>query len=207
MSEHGGGVHMHAPHEHMVEESALGEGGHGADKLAQKVALTTAVLATIGALFGYYSGKLATEAMLAKNDSISLHTQASDQWAFYQAKSTKEFIAVNMAQLAADEKQREKLKADAERYAKEKEDIQTEAKKLVDEAHKKEHESEVTLVPHERMALGTALMQVAVALSAITLLTRKNWLFAAALVFAAIGIGIASWGAFMPGMGGAPGVH
>ena len=207
MSDHGGGVHMHAPHEHMVEESALGEGGHGADKLAQKVALTTAVLATIGALFGYYSGKLATEAMLAKNDSISLHTQASDQWAFYQAKSTKEMISISMAQLVTDDKQREKLKADAERYSKEKEVIQEKAKEFEGEALKKEQESEHNLQPHERMALGTALMQVAVALSAITLLTRKNWLFAAALVFAAIGIGIASWGALMPGVGGGPAVH
>ena len=70
MSEHGGGVHMHAPHEEIVEHGA--HGGHEAGGLTQKVALTTAVLATIGALFGYYSGKSATEAMMAKNDSIAL---------------------------------------------------------------------------------------------------------------------------------------
>ena len=191
MSDHGGGVHVHAPHEELVEHGAHG----GGDALSQKIALTTAVLATIGALFGYQSGKTATEAMMAKNDSISLHTQASDQWAFFQAKSTKEFIATNMAQLTVDEKLRDKLKADAERYAKEKEEIQVEAKKLVDEAHKKEREADANLHPHERMALGTALMQVAVALSAITLLTRKNWLYLTALAFAAVGIGIASWGA------------
>ena len=194
MSEHGGGVHMHAPHEEIVEHGA--HGGHEAGGLTQKVALTTAVLATIGALFGYYSGKSATEAMLAKNDSIALHTQASDQWAFYQAKSTKEFLAANMSLLATDDKQREKLKSESERYAKEKEEIKGEATKLVDEAHKKEHEAEASLIPHERMSLGTALMQVAVALSAITLLTKKSWLYYAALAFAAVGIGIASWGAF-----------
>ena len=192
MSDHGGGVHVHAPHEELVEHGA--QGGHS-DGLSQKIALTTAVLATVGALFGYYSGKTATEAILAKNDSISLHTQASDQWAFYQAKSTKEFIASNMAQLTVDDKLREKLKADAERYAKEKEVIKGDAEKLVEEAHKKEKESEANLHPHERMALGTALMQVAVALSAITLLTKKNWLYMTALAFAAVGIGIASWGA------------
>ena len=193
MSDHGGGVHVHAPHEELVEHGA--HGGHGSDRLAQKIALTTAILATIGALFGYQSGKTATEAMMAKNDSISLHTQASDQWAFYQAKSTKEFLAANMALLATDEKQREKLKADAERYAEEKKEIEKDARKLVEEAKHKEHEAETNLVPHERMSLGTALMQVAVALSAITLLTKLNWLYIAALAFAAAGIGIASWGA------------
>lgn len=193
MSEHGGGVHVHAPHEELVEHGA--HGGHGPDGLTQKIALTTAILATIGALFGYQSGKTATEAMMAKNDSISLHTQASDQWAFYQAKSTKEFMAANMAQLTGDDKQREKLKADAERYAEEKKEIEKEARKLVEEAKHKEHVAEANLIPHERMSLGTALMQVAVALSAITLLTKKSWLYYAALAFAAVGIGIASWGA------------
>ena len=193
MSDHGGGVHVHAPHEELVEHGA--HGGHDASGLTQKVALTTAVLATIGALFGYYSGKTATEAMMAKNESISLHTQASDQWGFYQAKSTREFLANNLAAMTTDEKQREKLKTDAERYSKEKEEIQVEAKKLVAEARVKEHEADANLHPHERMSLGTALMQVAVALSAITLLTRKNWLYMAALAFAAVGIGIASWGA------------
>ena len=193
MSEHGG-VHVHAPHEHVLEESAHG-GGHGSDPLVQRVALTTAVIATVGALFGYLSGETSTKAMLAKNDSIALHTQASNQWAFFQAKSTREFLANNLSLIATDDKVREKFKADAERYAKEKEDIQKDAQELVKKAQEKEHEAHANLVPHERMSLGTALMQVAVAMAAITLLTRKNWLFSAALAFAAAGIGVAAWGA------------
>jgi hypothetical protein len=46
MSEHTG-VHIHAPHEEMLHEMA--EGG---ESLAQRVAVVTALLATIGALFG-----------------------------------------------------------------------------------------------------------------------------------------------------------
>ena len=193
MSDHHGGVHVHAPHEEMVAE--IGNEGHGAGGLAQRVALTTAILATIGALFGYQSGKVSTEALMAKNDSISFQTLASDQWAFYQAKATREFLANNFALTTTDDKLREKYKADAERYAKEKEDVQKEATELVKKAHEKELESVANLAPHEHMALGTALMQVGVALAAVTLLTRKNWLYAGALLFAAAGIGVASWGA------------
>lgn len=189
MSEHHG-VHVHQPHEEMVE--------HGAhhDSLAQRVALTTAILATIGALFGYQASQMANEAMLRKNDSIAKKTEESDQWGYYQAKSTREFIANSMSTLATDDKARDKLKADAERYAKDKEEIKKEADKLHAEALKLNDESEAKIAPHERLSLGVTLMQVAVALASITVLTRKMWLFAGSLAFAAVGIGTAAWGYF-----------
>src|SRR5436305_328026 len=141
MSEHHHGVHVHQPHEEMVE--------HGAhtDSLAQRVALTTAILATIGALFGYQAGQIANESMLRKNDSIAKKTEESDQWGYYQAKSTREFIANNMSLLATDDKTREKLKADAERYSKEKDEIKREADKLHAEAVKLNEESESKVAP------------------------------------------------------------
>ncbi|MBV8565526.1 MAG: DUF4337 domain-containing protein [Methylobacteriaceae bacterium] len=188
MTEQHAGVHVHSPHEEMVEH-----GAHS-DTLAQKVALTTAILATIGALFGYQSGQVESEAMLLKNDSIGKMTVATDQWAYYQAKSTREFIASSLSVLAADDKAREKFKADAERYAKEKDDIKKDADKLTSESQSLDGQSQAKVVPHERMALGVTLLQVAVALASITVLTRKMWLYAGALAFAAVGIGVAAWG-------------
>lgn len=88
MSEHVG-VHVHAAHEEMVNEMAE----HGGEGLAQRVAIVTALLATIGALFGYQAGHVSTEAMLLKNNSISAQAKASDMWAEYQAKSTREFLS------------------------------------------------------------------------------------------------------------------
>lgn len=187
MSEHHG-VHIHQPHEEMVE--------HGAhfDSLAQRVALTTAILATIGALFGYQSGQVQTDAILLKNNSIGKMTVASDRWAYYQAKSTREFISKAMSSLATDDKTRERFNAEAERYAKEKEEIKKEADKLTGESQALDQESEGKVKPHERMALGVTLMQVAVALASITVLTRKQWLYVGSLAFAAAGICVAIWG-------------
>src|SRR4051812_24444563 len=95
-------IHVHQPHEEAVE--------HGArfDTLAQRVALTTAILATVGALFGYQSGQVESEAMLRKNDSIAKMTVASDRWAYYQAKSTRQFMSTALTALATDDKVREK---------------------------------------------------------------------------------------------------
>ena len=41
---------------------------------------------------------------------------------------------------------------------------------------------------HERWALATTLLQIAIALSAITLLTRKRWLLAAVYGSTALGL-------------------
>jgi hypothetical protein len=188
MSEHVG-VHVHQPHEEVVEHNAHSDG------LAQRVALTTAILATIGALFGYQSGHVETEAMLLKNNSIARLTVASDRWSYYQAKSTREFIASAMGTLATDDKVREKYKGEAERYSREKDEIKTEAEKLTAESQALNEEAESNIRPHERMSLGVALLQVAVALASITVLTRKTWLYMGALAFAAVGFCIAGWGA------------
>lgn len=191
MSEHVG-VHVHAAHEEMVEEMAE----HGAGGLAQRVALVTALLATIGALFGYQAGQVSTDAMLLKNDSISAQAKASDMWAEYQAKSTREFLSKNLASLATDDAVKTKLASEGDRYAKEKEAISDKAKAFEEESKAVNEKAEAKIVPHERMALGVTLMQVAVALASITVLTRKSWLFYGALAFAAVGIGVSSWGYF-----------
>jgi hypothetical protein len=192
MSEHVG-VHVHAAHEEMVHEMAEHGGGDG---LAQRVALVTALLATIGALFGYQAGRVSTEAVLLKNDSITAQTKASDMWAEYQAKSTREFLSKNLAVLATDDAQKSKLAAEGDRYSKEKGEIAEKAKKFEEEAKAANERAEANVVPHERMGLGVALMQVAVALASITVLTRKKWLFYGALVFAAVGVGVSTWGYF-----------
>jgi hypothetical protein len=191
MSEHVG-VHVHAAHEELVEEMAE-RGGEG---LAQRVALVTALLATIGALYGYQAGQVSTEAMLLKNDSIAAQAKASDMWAEYQAKSTREFLSKNLAGIAPDDALRTKLTSEGDRYAKEKQEISDKAKALEEESRAANEKAEANIVPHERMALGVTLMQVAVALASITVLTRKKWLFYGALAFAAIGIGVSTWGYF-----------
>ena len=60
-----------SPHERMVEEETEKEG----NRLAQRIALMTAVLATAGALISYQSGSAQTEAMFLKNDLAQQETQ------------------------------------------------------------------------------------------------------------------------------------
>lgn len=173
-----------SPHEHAVEEAAE----HASDSLAQRVALMTAILSTIGALISYQSGSSQNEAMFLKNQSILKQAEASDQWAYYQAKSTKSHLDDAMAVLAQAPADKARFLADRDKQDKQKEEVQTEAKKLQAESRKLGEESEAKLRPHERMALGMTFIQIAVALAAITVLTRKRWLIWGSLGSAALGI-------------------
>ena len=120
-----------SPHEHAVEEQTENAG----NRLAQKIALMTAVLATVGALISYQSGSAQTEAMFLKNESILKQAEASDQWSYYQAKSMKGHIAEATADNASSPQIREKYVAQQAKLEKEKADIQIEAKKLQTQSH------------------------------------------------------------------------
>lgn len=178
---------MPSPHEHAIEEAGENE----KDTLAQRIALMTAVLSTIGALISYQSGSNQNEAMFLKNQSILKQAEASDQWAYYQAKSTKSHIDDAAAALSQTAELKAYFLADKVKQDEKKIEIEKEAKKLQAESRKLGEESEAKLRPHERMALGLTFVQVAVALAAITILTRKRWLIWGAVGSAIVGIGIA----------------
>lgn len=173
-----------SPHERAVEEQTENLG----NRLAQKIALMTAILATIGALISYQSGSAQTEAMFLKNESILKQAEASDQWAYYQAKSVKSHIAEATADAALSPEVRAKYVAQLAQLGKEKAAIQVDAKKLQEQSRSLGEESEAKLRPHERLALAMTFIQIAVALAAITVLTRRAWLLWGSVTAAGVGI-------------------
>lgn len=181
----GHGFHVHGPHDHEVEHVAQ----HGGDNFTSRIAVLTAVLSTIGAIFGYMGGHSQNAALLYKNDAAIQKTAASNQWNYYQAKSNKQNLAELSVTLTTGEAQ-EKFKAAIERYKKEKEEIKVEADNLEAEAKASDEHSNQEMHVHERWALATTLIQIAIALSAITLLTRKRWMLVG--VYGASALGLAA---------------
>ena len=179
----GHGFHVHGPHDHEVEHVAH----HGGDTFTARLAVLTAVLSTVGAIFGYMGGHSQNAALLLKNEAAIQKTSASNQWNYYQAKSNKQNLAELSVTLTTGETQ-EKFKQAVERYKKEKEEIKAEADQLEAAAKEADHRSEAEMHVHERWAMATTLLQIAIALAAITLLTRKRWLLAG--VFGATGLGL-----------------
>lgn len=105
-------------HEHVLDHAA--EHG-GPDSFAGRIAVMTAILSTAGAIFGYQGGATQNEALLLKNEAAIHKTEASNQWAYYQAKSQKQAIAELAGQLPGVD--HEAAKREAQRYGTEKEQI------------------------------------------------------------------------------------
>jgi hypothetical protein len=182
----GHGFHVHGPHDHAVEHVA-----HGSDNFSNKIAVMTAVLATVGALFGYLGGATQNDAALFKNNAAIDKTTAANSWNYYQAKSNKQ----NLAELATSLPgvDQAKYKAEVERYQKEKGDIKKEAEKWEASSEEWNKKSEEAMHRHHQWALATTAEQIAISLAAITLLTRRRWLLRATYVVAIIGFALGAF--------------
>ena len=184
MSDHG--FHVHGPHDHEIEHAAQ----HAdTDSFAGQIAVITAVLATAGALFSYMGGATQANAGLYKNNAAIKKTEASNQWNYYQAKSSKQNLAELAVALVPDDRKGQYQK-EVERYKTEKADIKTAADKLEAEAKSWDEQSDAQMHLHHRWAQATTALQVSIALAAITLLTRRKWLEWGMFGVAALGIAL-----------------
>lgn len=177
----GGHFHVHGPHDHAVEHAA-----HGEDDFASRIAVMTAILSTVGALFSYQGGATQNDAMLHKNEAAIRKTEASNQWNYYQAKSNKQNLAELAVALAGGEN-RDKYLQEVERYKKEKAEIKEKAEQLEASAKEADRASDAAMHVHHRWAQAMTAVQIAISLAAITLLTRRRWLQMAAIAAAGVG--------------------
>ena len=186
----GDGFHVHGPHDHELDHAA--QGGHGGDEkssgMIAQIAVVTAVIATVGALFSYMGGATQANAGLYKNNAAIKKTEASNQWNFFQAKSTKQSLAEVSRDLTLVDGDKAKYQAKIERYEKEKTDIKIAAEKLEAESGAWDKSSDEQMHQHHRWAQATTVLQVSIALAAIALLTRKRWLEYAMFALAGVGV-------------------
>ncbi|MCA6217705.1 DUF4337 domain-containing protein [Ideonella sp. B7] len=167
----GNSFHVHGPHEHELEHAAHAN----PSGMAGQLAVVTAVLATVGALFSYMGGAAQANAVLDKNSAAIKKTEANDQWNYYQAKGSKQNLA-ELAVVLVPADKRDEYAQQVQRYKAEKEEIKAKAEALEKESLAWDQRSEEQLHLHHRWAQATTVLQVAIALAAIALLTRKRWL-------------------------------
>jgi len=154
------------------------------------VTLSMAVLAVLVAAVTLLGHRAHTE-------EIILQTRSADQWAYYQAKEIRRrnyelFVDELSVFSLQDAKQvdaiRQKYTKEIERYGDELKEIEAEAKKA-------EAEVKVEEARADRFDLAEVLLEAALVISSITLLTRKKlfWIFGIVLSLAGIIIGVTGW--------------
>ena len=158
------------PHEHL-QEHVHHSAEHSRERWISWVALSTAILAVLAAIAGLLSGRYVNEAMMNQ-------IEASDQWSYYQAKSIKAAVLDAKTSLSVAPNDSDQSKRD--RYEKEQEKIKS-------EAEQKEAAAKSNFHKHEVFAGGVTMFQIAIAIAAISALTRKRRFWIVSLLFGAVG--------------------
>jgi hypothetical protein len=168
-----------------IHEEMEREGG----SLLKTIAVTTAIFAAIAAVAALRAGGTANEALMLQTEATRLQAEASDQWAYYQAKGIKVAVqeSARTSWLAIG-KEAPPQYADAEkRYAKEQAEIAKAAKEKEHERDQKAIEAAELLHKHHGFANSVALFQVAIALGAVAALSRNRWIWLASLLLGIAG--------------------
>lgn len=139
------------------------------------VALSTAIIAVLAAIAGMLGNHHANEAMLEQ-------IKASDKWAYYQAKSIKSEMASNTSLLltSLDKPVSADYTQKIAKYEKDKADIKSQAEEL-------EKASEEHMHTHIVFSRAVTIFQVAIAISAIAIVTRRRFMWYLSMLLAVIG--------------------
>src|SRR5437764_6953480 len=100
------------------------------DTLLRNIALSTALLAAFGAVAALRAGGTVNEALVLKTEAGRLQSEASDQWAYYQAKGIKASVqeASRASWLAAGKSAPANFEQTIQRYAAEQKEIERAAR-------------------------------------------------------------------------------
>jgi len=165
----------------------------GGGRLLRLISFSTALIAALGAVAALQAGDTVNEALGLKSDAATLQGQASDQWALYQAKGVKGAVADAIAATWLAAGKPVPATVSSARYATEQRGIEKEARAFEAKRDLVVHEADELLSRHHRYANAVALFQVAIALGAISALTRMRVVWFGSLFLGAAGLAFFLW--------------
>jgi hypothetical protein len=169
----------------MAADDEVAEHVHLAqDPYDKAVAGTMAIIAALLAVVSVLGQHFNTEKLL--NQQLS-----SDQWAYYQAKDIRRYVAQvaddELAGMKAPSDLLQKYAQDANRYKSQSEQIQEKARDYEREVKKAGGQA-------DRFHFGEVFLEVAIVLSSLAILLKRKPLFLAGVGSALVGIVIAITG-------------
>ena len=158
--------------------------------LLRQIALSTALLAAFAAVASLKAGDTVNEALILKSEATRKQAEASDQWAFYQAKGIKKALqdAAQTPWQASGKAVPPSFGAESRRYAAEQAEIEKVARQKERERDLAAKEADALIERHHRFANSVALLQVAIALGAVSALARSRVIWMGSMLIGAIGL-------------------
>jgi hypothetical protein len=174
---------------HKTLEQVEAHHQHGDNPFLFPVSVTISILAVLVAAVTLLGHRAHTEELL-------LQSQATDEWAYYQAKNIRlremQSIADLLGALSPQDKEkaatlREKYLKESERYQGDKDDISVKAKEL-------EKERDLFSRRADRFDGGEALLEISLVICSITLLTKRRAFWFGGMIIGLAGVGLAITG-------------
>ena len=162
---------IEVPNEHLhesIHEKVEEERKHNEKGWSMYVAISTALMAVLAAVSSLLAGH-------HSNESLVDQIKASDQWSYYQAKGIK----ADIKKLALPGNP--SVAADIERYTKEQESIKKSAEIL-------QESSGSHLETEKKFAMAVTFFQIAIAIAAISILSKKKFLWIGSLFIGSAGL-------------------
>jgi hypothetical protein len=166
-----------------VDEELHESAEHAKEPFDKKVAVTMAIIAAMLAVDGVMAHLLTTEELLSQQ-------KASDQWAYYQAKSIRRYNSEIAAEIfkgfhsEATEPSAAKYEKNIEKYKKESEEVSDKAKEF-------EAESKLKGDQAHRLDYGEVFLEIGIVFASMAILTKRNLIWYVSIASATVGLIIA----------------
>jgi hypothetical protein len=176
----------------MGEGIELPERHHEDHPLVLPVSITISIMAVLVAgatLLGHR----------AHAEELLLQSQATDQWAYYQAKNGRYHGMQTTADLIETMIPRDKDKAEVllKKYEKEIERYDSDKEDISEKAKEREKERDIVSRRADRFDGGEALLEIGLVICSITLLTKRKGFWVGGVLVGALGIALAATGFFL----------
>jgi len=171
-------AHEHTEH---AEHAA-----HEHDPFVSRIAITVAILAVLAAVSGSLETVEGGRALASTSEAVLQQDEATDTWNEYEAESLKKHLygiaAAGGGAQSAKFGANSKKYSDAQDALKEKaQDKEKERDKLLAESGR--HEDR-----HHWLTGSATLFEIGIAMSTVAIITKRHWLWMAAMAFGAVGL-------------------
>jgi FtsZ-binding cell division protein ZapB len=192
----------HGMEEHLEHAEHAQHAEHIHDPFFRRVAMTMAIVAAVLACVTMLSHRAHTETLRLQNEATIHHTQASNQWAYFQAKKNREYfydvsgvilepIALKAENSNALLAKVEEWKSTVQRYKKEAAEIQSQADALTKRGEALREESEHAHHRADRFDLGELGVELALVLCSLAVLTKRGQFWYAGIASGIVGAAVA----------------